>query len=91
MRAAGRNQETGDEERSDGRRGHVGVRVGQVVEHGQPQQRVADGEQATGNDGRPKGRVTVAGEAEPQQGDREAPHADERCEKAGLGAVGAVL
>lgn len=91
MGTARSNQETGDQERSDGRGGHIGVRVGEVVEHSKPQQGVADGEETTGNDGRPKGGVAVAGEAEPEQGDGEAPYADEGGEETRLGAVGAVL
>lgn len=91
MRTTRSNQETGDQERGDGRRGDIGVRVGQVIKHGEPQQRVADSEETAGNDRGPKGGVAVAGEAEPQQRDGEAPYADERGEETCFGAVGAML
>ena len=73
----GREDETRDQERRDGRGSVVGVRVGDVGEHGLVEEGIGEAEDATSDDGRPEGRLAVGCEREPEQGDGKEPDADE--------------
>lgn len=84
---ARRDEEAGDQERGDGAGGDVGVTVGDVVEHGQPQERVTEAQDPSRHDRGPVGNAAVAGEGEPEQRDREEPDRHEGDEEAALGSV----
>lgn len=53
MRTARRNEETGDQEGCDGTSCHVRIRVGDVVEHGKPQERITEAEDCASHNWRP--------------------------------------
>lgn len=80
-----------DQEGRNGRGRDVGIGIGDVVQHAEPQQRVDDAQQAAGDHGRPEGHAAVAGEGEPQQGDGESPDTNERGDEPGLGAADAAV
>ena len=85
MRERGREDEARDQERRDGRGGVVGVRVGDVGEHGLVEEGIGEAEDAAGDDGRPEGRLAVGCEREPEQGDGEEPDAGEGPKQRGGG------
>ena len=89
MRKAGGEDEAGDEKGSDGGGGVVGVRVGDVGEHGLVEQRVGEAEDAARNDRRPEGCLAIGGEGEPEERDGEEPDAGERGEEARFRPVAA--
>lgn len=87
MGEASSDNERGDQERGDGGSSDGRVGIGDVVQHAEPQQGVAEAENTTSDDGRPERGVTVAGEGEPEKGNREQPDGDERREETSLGAT----
>lgn len=86
-----RNQERRDQESGNSRSSNIAICVAEVVEHSQPQQRIAETEDTACNDGGPVGSLSVGGEGKPEEGDGEQPDCDQRGEEAGFGAVLAVL
>ncbi len=91
MREGRRDQKAGDQECGDRARRDVGITVRDVVQHGEPQERIAEAQDGAGDDARPVRHRPVAGEGEPQQRHREEPDGDEGCEEARFGSVVAVL
>ena len=55
-----------------------GVGVNDVVQHGQPEERVSKGQDKTCNDWGPVVDGTVGGESEPEKAERESPDGDQR-------------
>ena len=62
----GREDEARDQERRDRGGGIVGVRVGDVGEHGLVEERVGEAKDAAGDDRRPEGCLAVGREGEPE-------------------------
>lgn len=87
MNTPRRNQETWDQKRRDRRRGHIRITVGDVIEHVQPEERVADLEDDACHHGRPKRRLPVGGKREPEERDREEPHQTEGQQETSFGTA----
>ena len=77
MRKSCRYHERWDQERGDGGCRDIGVRVRNVIEHAEVQQGVGKAQHASRDDRRPKGRLAIGGEGEPEQRDGEQPDGDE--------------
>lgn len=91
MCASCSNQKARNQERSHGGGSNVGVRVGEVVQHGEPEEGVANRQQTAGDDGGPEGDAAIVGEGEPEERDWETPDTDEGGEETRFGTVGSVL
>lgn len=85
MNASRGDQETRDQEGRDRRRRNIRITVRDVIEHVQPEERVADLENDARHHGRPERRLPVGGEREPEERDREEPHQTERQQETCLG------